>query len=49
MFDPGTQWDYGISIDWIGRLVVEAERPAARRLHAGEHLRPLGMDEYRLQ
>ena len=21
MFDPGTRWEYGISIDWIGRLV----------------------------
>ena len=35
MFDPGTQWVYGISIDWIGRLVQEIERPAARHLHAG--------------
>ena len=24
MFDPGEQWDYGISIDWIGRLIQQA-------------------------
>ena len=29
MFDPGERWDYGSSIDWIGRLIVS--RPAASR------------------
>ena len=35
MFDPGARWDYGISIDWIGRLVQVVERQVARHLHAG--------------
>jgi methyl acetate hydrolase len=24
MFDPGERWEYGINIDWVGRLVEEA-------------------------
>jgi CubicO group peptidase (beta-lactamase class C family) len=23
MFDPGERWEYGINIDWVGRLVEE--------------------------
>jgi len=45
MFDPGDRWEYGINIDWVGRLVEEV---------SGEHLdvymrdhifAPLGMDD----
>jgi len=25
-FDPGDRWDYGISIDWIGKAVERAVR-----------------------
>lgn len=43
MFDPGTRWEYGINIDWVGRVI---EAVAGRRL--GEVmterlLQPLGM------
>lgn len=42
-FDPGTRWEYGIGIDWVGRLV---EAASGQRL--GDYLRqhifdPLGM------
>lgn len=45
VFDPGTQWQYGIGIDWAGLLV---EAVTGQTL--GEHLHevvfePLGMDE----
>ncbi|MEM9795983.1 MAG: serine hydrolase domain-containing protein [Pseudomonadota bacterium] len=45
MFDPGTRWGYGISIDWLG-LVVEAVD--GRRMDAfcqEEIFAPLGMNE----
>ncbi len=43
-FDPGTAWDYGISIDWAGKMV---EAVSGQKL--GEYLEvhlfaPLGMD-----
>jgi methyl acetate hydrolase len=43
LFDPGERWNYGIGIDWAGRMIEEA---AGERL--GEHLArhvlaPLGM------
>lgn len=43
LFDPGDRWEYGISIDWIGKMV---ETVSGQRL--GEYLRdhlllPLGM------
>lgn len=43
MFDPGEQWEYGISIDWVGKLV---EAVSGKRLGAylQENLfAPLGM------
>jgi methyl acetate hydrolase len=43
MFDPGERWEYGINIDWIGRLVEEA---SGQKLDAycREHIfAPLGM------
>ena len=44
-FDPGERWDYGIGIDWVGKMV---EAVSGQRL--GEYLRdhllgPLGMDD----
>lgn len=45
LFDPGDRWEYGISIDWIGKMV---EAVSGQRL--GEYLRdhlllPLGMSD----
>jgi len=44
MFDPGTRWEYGIGIDWVGRIV---ETTSGQKLGAymQEHIfAPLGMD-----
>ena len=44
MFDPGTRWEYGIGIDWVGRIV---ETTSGQKLGAymQEHIfTPLGMD-----
>jgi len=43
VFDPGTRWEYGISVDWLGRLV---ERTSGMTLEAYFHekiFRPLRM------
>jgi len=45
MFDPGERWEYGINIDWIGRLVEEI---SGQKLDAyfAEHITgPLGMKD----
>jgi CubicO group peptidase (beta-lactamase class C family) len=45
VFDPGEKWEYGINIDWVGRIV---ESVSGQRLDAyfREHLfAPLGMDD----
>jgi CubicO group peptidase (beta-lactamase class C family) len=45
MFDPGEHWEYGINIDWVGRLVEEI---SGQKLDAyfAEHITgPLGMKD----
>ena len=45
MFDPGDRWEYGINIDWVGRLVEEV---SGQRLDAycQDHIfAPLGMND----
>jgi len=45
LFDPGTRWEYGISFDWLGRLV---ERVSGQSLddYLRQHvLAPLGMED----
>ena len=45
MFDPGERWEYGINIDWVGRLVEEA---SGQKLDAylAEHITgPLGLKD----
>jgi len=43
VFDPGTQWEYGIGIDWAG-LVIEAVSGKALDVYVRDHItRPLGM------
>jgi CubicO group peptidase (beta-lactamase class C family) len=45
MFDPGDKWEYGINIDWVGRLVEEI---SGERLDAycRDHIfAPLGMTD----
>lgn len=43
MFDPGEKWDYGISIDWIGRLVQEVSGKPLGTYMADNVFAPLGM------
>jgi methyl acetate hydrolase len=45
MFDPGERWEYGVGIDWVGRLVEEV---SGQKLDAyfAEHITgPLGMTD----
>ena len=43
MFDPGTAWEYGIGIDWVGK-VVEAISGQSLDAYFAEHIfSPLGM------
>jgi CubicO group peptidase (beta-lactamase class C family) len=43
VFDPGEAWDYGINIDWVGK-VVEAVSGAKLDVYLRDHLfAPLGM------
>ena len=45
MFDPGEDWDYGIGIDWAGKM-VEAVSGQTLGAYLQEHLfSPLGMDQ----
>ena len=43
VFDPGERWEYGINIDWVGRL-VEAVSGQSLDAYFSEHIfAPLGM------
>ncbi|MGL4543355.1 MAG: serine hydrolase domain-containing protein [Polymorphobacter sp.] len=43
MFDPGSDWEYGIAIDWVGKA-VEAASGAALDQYVERHIAgPLGM------
>jgi methyl acetate hydrolase len=45
MFDPGTRWQYGTSIDWVGRI-VEAISGETLDVYFRKHiLDPLGMSD----
>jgi methyl acetate hydrolase len=45
VFDPGDRWEYGISIDWVGK-VVEAVSGQSLRDYLKENIfTPLGMDD----
>jgi CubicO group peptidase (beta-lactamase class C family) len=43
MFDPGARWEYGISIDWIGRLVQVVSGKSLGTYMQDHVLAPLGM------
>lgn len=43
MFDPGERWEYGIGIDWVGRLVEEASGQKLDAYLAAHVTGPLGM------
>jgi CubicO group peptidase (beta-lactamase class C family) len=44
-FDPGEKWEYGINIDWVGRI-IEAVSGQALNAYLREHVcGPLGMND----
>jgi len=43
MFDPGERWEYGIAIDWVGRLVEEASGQTLDAYLAEHITGPLGL------
>ncbi len=47
--EPGSRWEYGINIDFIGKLVEALSEPATRRLLAGSFVRPARHDGHGLQ
>jgi CubicO group peptidase (beta-lactamase class C family) len=44
MFDPGERWDYGINIDWAGKMVEAASGQKLGQYLKDNLLGPLGMD-----
>ena len=45
LFDPGDRWDYGISIDWVGKMVEAVSGQALDRYLQEHILGPLGMSD----
>ena len=45
MFDPGTRWEYGIGIDWAGRLLEAASGRTLGQWMQTEIFEPLGMHD----
>lgn len=43
--DPGTRWGYGLSIDWLGRMVEAADGRRIDRFCREEIFEPLGMTD----
>jgi methyl acetate hydrolase len=43
LFDPGDRWDYGINIDWVGKMVETASGQKLDRYFQENLFRPLGM------
>lgn len=47
LFDPGTRWEYGISTDWLGRLVERVSGVSLDAYFQQKIFEPLGMrDSY---
>ena len=45
LFDPGERWDYGIGIDWAGKMVEAVSGQRLGRYMRENILDPLGMDD----
>jgi CubicO group peptidase (beta-lactamase class C family) len=43
LFDPGERWEYGINIDWVGRIVEAVSGKPLDAYFAERIFRPLGM------
>lgn len=45
MFDPGDRWEYGVNIDWVGRLVEEVSGERLDNYMRDHIFAPLGMKD----
>lgn len=45
LFDPGAQWEYGISTDWLGRLVERVSGQSLEIYFREKIFKPLGMSD----
>ena len=45
MFDPGSQWEYGISTDWLGKLVEKVSGQTLEDYFHQHIFEPLGMTD----
>jgi methyl acetate hydrolase len=48
-FDPGERWDYGIGIDWLGRIVEKVDGRSIDRFCQEEIFEPLKMPDTRFE
>jgi methyl acetate hydrolase len=44
-FEPGTHWDYGVGIDWLGRVVEKVDGRRIDKFCREEIFEPLGMTD----
>jgi len=49
LFEPGERWDYGIGIDWLGRVVEKADGRRIDQFCREEIFDPLGMPDTRFE
>jgi CubicO group peptidase (beta-lactamase class C family) len=45
LFDPGDRWDYGINIDWVGKMVEAVSGQTLDRYFQENIFGPLGMND----
>ncbi len=45
MFDPGSRWEYGISVNWLGRLVEKISGQSLEDYFRRHIFQPLGMSD----
>ena len=45
IFEPGTRWQYGTSLDWTGRLVETVSGQTLEQYFQANILKPLGMND----
>jgi methyl acetate hydrolase len=45
LFDPGSRWEYGISTDWLGRLVEKVSGQTLEDYFRQHIFEPLGMED----
>jgi CubicO group peptidase (beta-lactamase class C family) len=45
LFDPGDRWDYGINIDWVGKMIEAVSGQKLGQVLRDHLLGPLGMED----